>query len=140
MVVLWCDLIFKVSKEIESMKKSQTKISQAKIKRALTLVEMIVVIMILTMITGALAYNYKDSIGRGKDFKKAEMISRLQAFLDMELAGGYITDPAQVGTTWKTLVEAKPVITKNPRKFGTDADQLGITVSYDNATKEITVQ
>ena len=110
----------------------------AKMKRALTLIEMIVVLMLLTMITGALAYNYKGSLDKGKEFEKREMLSRIQTVLDIAVADGEIASQADTDK-WQDLVEASPLI-QNPKKFIAKAQAFGIKITFSEATKSKTAE
>ncbi len=104
----------------------------AKKKKALTLIEMIVVLMLLTMITGALAYNYKGSLDKGKVFEKNEVLNRVRAVLEIALAEGDIKSQ-QEATEWDKLIRKSPLI-KNAEKTITIATAAGLTVTYHPAS------
>jgi|GEM_PF-1943810 len=63
------------------MRKTATK----KKRRAITLIEMLIVISLISIITGALALNYQGSIDRGRALKTKELISRIEAILNLHL-------------------------------------------------------
>jgi general secretion pathway protein G len=109
------------------MKKTTTKM-----KRALTLIEMIVVLMLLTMITGALAYNYKGSLNKGKEFEKKEMLSRIHAILEIALANGEITSQEQANK-WDEIVTASPLV-KDGEKMSKIGKAANLKVVYTAAT------
>jgi general secretion pathway protein G len=74
-------------------------------KRAVTLIEMIVVMLLIAMITGALAYNYNSSLNEGKAFKTKEAISRIKTILALELA----ENPDRDVSDWKQIVTDSPL-------------------------------
>ncbi|MDB6081503.1 MAG: putative outer membrane protein [Chlamydiia bacterium] len=82
-------------------------------KRSITLVEIMIVMLLIGMITGTMAYNYKKSLDRGKEFKTKEIISRVEAALNMALAEGEIT-PTELnessGAAWKAIIAKSPLV------------------------------
>ena len=88
-------------------------------KRALTLIEMIVVMLLIAMITGAVAYNYNESLNEGKAFKTKEGIARIETILALELADSRRTVD-QVAEDWQRVVKQSPLIGKgsDPIKDG----------------------
>ena len=74
-------------------------------KKAVTLIEMIVVMLLIAMITGALAYNYNASLNEGKAFKTKEAISRIKTILALELA----ENPERDVSDWKQIVTESPL-------------------------------
>ncbi len=101
-------------------------------KRAITLIEMIVVLMILTMITGALAYNYKRSINQGKQFKADEMASRIQTVLEIAIAEGR-ANRGNINEVWKSECVKSPLI-QDGEKFLKEAEALNVTIISGDAT------
>ena len=57
-------------------------------KRFITLIEIMIVILLIGLIGGALAFNMRGSIDEGKAFKSEQNISRLHDVLMMEYANG----------------------------------------------------
>jgi prepilin-type N-terminal cleavage/methylation domain-containing protein len=82
---------------------------QQKKKRAVTLIEMIVVMLLIATITGALAYNYKASLEKGKTFKTKEGISRIRTILELELVDNPNTTPDGVVGDWQNIVNRSPL-------------------------------
>ncbi len=68
-------------------------------RRAITLLEIMIVILVIGMIGGVLSYNLKGSLDRGKKLKSEIGMKRLQEILELEIDRGNISV--------KTLVEAK---------------------------------
>ncbi len=108
-----------------------------RLKRAITLIEMIVVLMILTMITGALAYNYKKSIDEGKKFKATEMTARIKTLVEIAIAEGRITRN-NIATEWEKEVVKSPLI-QSSEKFLKDAKEMKFVVSAGDETAEDTL-
>lgn len=63
-------------------------------KRALTLIEIMIVILLITMIGGAIGYNVKGSLNRGREFKTEQAQQQLSDLLDICLQDGI--DPEKI--------------------------------------------
>ncbi len=57
-------------------------------KRPVTLIEIMIVIMLIGLIGGALAFNMRGSMDKGRSFKTEQNISRVYDALMMEYAKG----------------------------------------------------
>lgn len=57
-------------------------------KRSITLIEIMIVILLIGLIGGALAFNMRGSIDEGKAFKSEQNINRLRDLLMLEYAKG----------------------------------------------------
>lgn len=57
-------------------------------KRAFTLVELMVVIVIIGLIGSVVAYNVRGSLEKGKRFKTEQAVRMIRDVVDMELASG----------------------------------------------------
>lgn len=110
----------------------------SKKKRALTLIEMIVVLMIITMITGALAYNYKDSLNRGKEFERKEMLTRAHTIIELALAEGKITSQTEADK-WGDIIKTSPLVKDGGKTYKNLLD-LQFTVTYIGATADTPAQ
>lgn len=58
---------------------------QRKKRRSVTLVEMIIVMILIATITGALAYNYRGALAKGKAFKTEQTIKKIETILTIHL-------------------------------------------------------
>jgi type II secretory pathway pseudopilin PulG len=98
-------------------------------KRALTLIEIMVVIMLITMITGTIAYNYGKSIDKGKEFKTKEIKARVKTIVELAIADGTL-DPNDPDFTnkWKQSVRDSPLV-QNGNQFLQDAWNKPLQVS-----------
>lgn len=86
-------------------------------KRSLTLIEMIVVMVLIATISGAIAYNYKQSLNEGKAFKSREMKARIQEAINLEI----MQHPEKfqgIKENWKTVLKHSPFITENSKLQG----------------------
>ncbi len=57
-------------------------------KRALTLLEVMIVIFLITLITGVIGYNMKGSLDKGKAFRTDQAMSQLHDMLLLGLSEG----------------------------------------------------
>jgi type II secretory pathway pseudopilin PulG len=57
-------------------------------KRALTLLEIMIVICLITLITGVIGYNMKGSLDKGKAFRTEQAMTQLQDMLLLVLSEG----------------------------------------------------
>jgi prepilin-type N-terminal cleavage/methylation domain-containing protein len=80
-----------------------------RIKRAVTLIEIMIVILLIGLIGGALAYNMRGSLEEGKKFKTKEIISRVEDILLLRYAEGDLT-PRELTTNWRDIVKASPLV------------------------------
>lgn len=58
------------------------------VKRTLTLLEVMVVIFLITIITGAIGYNMKGALEKGKVFRTERAIEQLREIILLRLAEG----------------------------------------------------
>src|SRR5262249_45328768 len=88
-------------------------------RRAITLIEMIIVMLLIATITGAIAYNYRDSLNQGKVFKTREAINRIETILNLALAEEP-NNASDIQQDWKKYVKGSPLV-RNPNDFYSDA-------------------
>ncbi|MCH9608555.1 MAG: hypothetical protein S4CHLAM45_11330 [Chlamydiales bacterium] len=80
---------------------------EKKKKRSVTLIEIMIVIMLIGLIGGALAFNMRGSMDQGRVFKTEQNQARIQDILTLEIAKG--EDPAKIKSTWETKVKESPL-------------------------------
>jgi type II secretory pathway pseudopilin PulG len=88
-------------------------------RRAITLIEMIIVMLLIATITGAIAYNYRESLNQGKVFKTREAVNRIETIVNLALA----EDPNEstnIQQNWQEYVRKSPLV-KDPKDFYNDA-------------------
>ena len=86
-----------------------------RIKRAITLIEIMVVILLIGLIGGALAFNMHGSLDKGKVFKTEQNIARVHDILMLEYAQGN-RSLQEVITQREDILRASPLL-KNGASF-----------------------
>lgn len=77
------------------------------VRRCVTLVEMMIVMFLIAMIVGVVAYNYQGSLDEGKAFKTKTSIDKVHTILLMRLA----EDPSlNVESHWKEILKQSPLV------------------------------
>jgi general secretion pathway protein G len=94
-------------------------------KRFITLVEMMIVMFLIAMITGVIAYNYTGSLEEGKAFKTKAGIEKIHTIIDLHLAI-HPEDRDNIDSKWKEIVASSQLV-KNPNELIKD----GWGVDYD---------
>lgn len=87
-------------------------------KRFITLVEIMIVMFLIAMITGVIAYNYTGSLDEGKAFKTKTGIEKLHAILDLHLAS-HPEDLDNIETIWKDIISRSQMV-KNAKDLTHD--------------------
>lgn len=75
-------------------------------RRFVTLIEMMIVMFLIALITGVVAYNYRGSLDEGKAFKTKAGIEKLQTILNLAKAENPDADISQ----WKEIVKNSPLV------------------------------
>ncbi|WP_042279604.1 type II secretion system protein [Candidatus Protochlamydia sp. R18] len=99
-------------------------------KHFVTLVEMMIVMFLIAMITGVIAYNYTGSLDEGKAFKTKAGIEKIHTVLDLHFAM-HPEEKENVAMDWKNILK-KSQLVKNSR----DLEKDGWGVEYTVTTKE----
>jgi prepilin-type N-terminal cleavage/methylation domain-containing protein len=86
-------------------------------KRAFTLLEIMIVIALITLITGVIGYNMRDTLDRGRAFRTEQAISQLHDMLLLCLAEG--KEMGNIIGDEKKLLEAvkSAGLAKDPEKL-----------------------
>jgi len=87
------------------------------LKRAITLIEMIVVMILIATITGAVTLNYRKSLNEGRAFRTKEGMERIETMLSLYFAENpdanrSVTDYAEL----LSIASQSPLV-KNPKDF-----------------------
>lgn len=85
------------------------------IKRYVTLIEMIIVMVLIGLILGIVAYNYTGAIDEGKAFKTKTGIEKLETILSIVVS----EDPSveqTISTDWKEKLKNSPLV-QNPKSL-----------------------
>lgn len=78
-------------------------------RRYLTLMEIMVVILLIMMIMGVIAYNYSGSLEEGKAFKTKAAIEKVDNILNIEIA----KDPSRlqdIESEWVDLIKRSKIV------------------------------
>lgn len=106
-------------------------------KRFVTLIEMMIVMFLIALITGVIAYNYRGSLDEGKAFKTKAGIEKLETILNLE-ASKNPQAASNIQSEWQKYVLSSPIIhdAKSLIKDGWGEDYQ---VSIDQETGNIHV-
>lgn len=80
-------------------------------RRFITLIEIMIVMFLIALITGVVAYNYRGSLDEGKAFKTHVGMQKLQTFLSLAIADDSSLDVT--GGNWKEVITKSPLV-QNP--------------------------
>ena len=78
-------------------------------KRAVTLIEMMIVMFLIALITGVVAYNYRGSLDQGKAFKTSVGIEKVETILNLEVA----KNPGlkeSISSDWQGIIRSSPLV------------------------------
>ncbi len=83
-------------------------------RRFITLVEIMIVMILIALITGVLAVNFRGSLEEGKVFKTKTGIDKLEAVLNLEVAKKPdLMDSITDRDVWQKVVRTSPLV-QNP--------------------------
>lgn len=84
-------------------------------KRHITLIEMIIVITLIGIIMGALAWRYSGALDKGRAFRTETSIARLETIINLAIAENpkLIDD---IESQWQNIVNASPLV-DDPNKL-----------------------
>lgn len=107
----------------------------------ITLIEIMIVMTLIAMILGVVAYNYQGALEEGRAFESRANIEKIRTILTLKVAN----DPSAVddlASKWKDYVKASPLVS-NPDKAVKDGwgDDFKISVEQnDEGSNIISVQ
>ena len=106
-------------------------------RRFMTLVEMMIVMFLIAMITGVIAYNYTGSLEEGKAFKTKTGIAKIKTILAMAAADG---DIENVKENWEQIVKRSPMVQNADEllKDGWGGDYQ-VNIVEENSEKDIKI-
>ncbi len=73
----------------------------------ITLIEIMIVIVLIGLIGGALAFNMRGSLDQGKVFQTEQKLKRIEDILSIAEAQGTSLD--EIASTWETIVADSPL-------------------------------
>ncbi len=112
-------------------------------KKPFTLLEIIIVIFLITLITGAIGYNMKGALDKGKVFRTEQAIEQLQDLFLMCVAEGESPDtivkhPAEILEKYGLAKSPKKVVQDGwgaPFRIGVTRDKSSFLISSQNLDK-----
>jgi len=100
------------------------------VKRHVTLIEMMIVMFLIAMIIGVVAYNYQGTLEEGKAFKTKTAKEKLSTVLTIAISNNPgITEDLE--RDWKDVVKRSPLV-QNPNDLVKDGWGEEFDVSYEN--------
>lgn len=106
-------------------------------KFSVTLIEIMIVILLIGMITGALAFNMSGSLDKGRAFKTEQTISRIKDILLLEYASG-ADDLATIAEKWTEIISNSALALEKGRDLMRDGWKEPIQVSIKNGEIVVT--
>jgi general secretion pathway protein G len=106
-------------------------------RRFVTLIEIMIVMFLIALITGVIAYNYRGSLDEGKAFKTKAGMSKIETILNLELA----KNPGlrdEISNNWYEIVATSPLV-HDPKSLAIDGWGEPYQVSIDPETQAIVV-
>lgn len=105
-------------------------------RKYVTLIEILIVMLLISMIAGVVAYNYQGTIEKGKAFATEQTIEKIKTILTLRIA----EDPSSldsIPTNWKQYLKESPLVT-NADKMSRDGwgVEFEVSVMRDNETGE----
>ena len=106
-------------------------------KRMITLIEIMIVMFLIALITGVLAYNYQGSLEEGKVFKTKVGMERVETILNLAVS----QNPnllENISSNWKGIIESSPLV-QNPKDLERDGWGYEYRVEKDPEGKIIVI-
>ncbi len=106
-------------------------------KREITLIEIMIVMFLIALITGVIAYNYRGTLEEGKAFKTKAAIEKIETILSLEIANSP-EKKENISTEWKSTIEKSPLV-HDPKALTKDGWGEEYQVSVDPGSDNIVV-
>jgi len=78
-------------------------------RQFITLIEIMIVMFLIALITGALAYNFRGSLDEGKAFKSKTGMEKVEMILNLRVA----EDPSlmdSIESSWQEVIRRDPLV------------------------------
>ncbi len=106
-------------------------------RRFVTLIEMMIVMFLIALITGVIAYNYRGSLDEGKAFKTKAGIEKVKTILNLEVAKApQLRD--SIASDWQKIIQDSPLV-HDPKALLKDGWGEDYQVYIDDSNGEIDV-
>jgi type II secretory pathway pseudopilin PulG len=99
-------------------------------KNYITLIEMMIVMFLIALITGVIAYNYRGSLDEGKAFKTKAGTEKLETILNLKVS----ENPSlldDIESSWRDIVRNSPLV-QNPDALIKDGWGRDYQVTVEN--------
>jgi general secretion pathway protein G len=101
-------------------------------KRYITLIEIMIVMFLIALITGVIAYNYRGSLDEGKAFKTRTAIEKIETILNLKVSEDpSYQDSITTPNVWHDVIRNSPLVS-NPNALLKDGWGGDFNVSLDN--------
>ena len=100
-------------------------------RRYITLIEIMIVMFLIAMITGVLAYNYRGTLEKGKAFKTEQGMEKLRTVLLLAMAENPNAKDEIEQNNWHNLVKTSPLV-QNPNDLILDGWGNEYTIEFDS--------
>lgn len=111
-----------------------------KIRKTLTLIEMLIVIALIGIIGSALAYNMSSGLSKGKEFRNEQNKRKIRNMLDYEIfTNGQ--NPSEVAKDWLSYIQRSTLRDRDQTVEQLTQDGYGSVyhVTYDEHLDQIVV-
>jgi type II secretory pathway pseudopilin PulG len=101
-------------------------------RRYITLIEIMIVMFLIALITGVIAYNYRGSLDEGKAFKTRAAIEKVETILNLKVSEDpALLDSITAPNVWHDVIKNSPLVSNSDAllKDGWGGD---FVVSVDN--------
>jgi type II secretory pathway pseudopilin PulG len=112
--------------------------NQRKGRRAITLIEIMIVIFLIGIIGGTLAFNMRGSMDQGRAFKTEQTIARVHDILMLEYAS---TDKNldEIAKEWKDILSKSPLVNNKGKDLLTDGWKKDLKVEVDTQNEDLVI-
>lgn len=104
-------------------------------KNYVTLIEIMIVMFLIALITGVIAYNYRGALDQGKIFKTKAGIERLETILNLQISE-HPEAASNIESNWEDLVKTSPLV-KDPEALTKDGWGEKYQVTLDKGAVKV---
>jgi general secretion pathway protein G len=80
-------------------------------RRYITLIEIMIVMFLIALITGVIAYNYRGSLDEGKAFKTKTAIEKIETILNLAVAeDSNLQNNITAPNVWQEIIKNSPLV------------------------------
>lgn len=106
-------------------------------KKSLTLIEVMIVILLIGLITGALAYNMSGSLDKGRVFTTEQNMTRIKDILLIEHSSS--EEPlSTIVKNWEQVIARSPLVLKNGKDLVQDGWKEKFSVTMHGGEIQVT--